>query len=166
MPHFFPRNAAQFRDWFPTEEACANYLAKRRWPRGFRCQICGRRDRRPFHLGRRGLWQCRACAHQTSLTARTALHRTRLPLRVWLRAIYLVGAVARFRVRVARSPFGSYASTKEFQTTLGIVTYSTARGIRLRLNDAVTRFDPEGDRLRGQPRIVREVLIALMRPPA
>lgn len=43
-----------------------------------------------FELPQRRLWQCKACGRQTSLTAGSALHRTRLPLTVWFWATYLV----------------------------------------------------------------------------
>jgi hypothetical protein len=38
----------------------------------------------------RELLQCRMCRRQTSVTAGTALHRTHVPLRLWLAAAYLV----------------------------------------------------------------------------
>ena len=34
----------QFHDWFSTDEACLEYLAKLRWPDGFVCPQCGGRD--------------------------------------------------------------------------------------------------------------------------
>jgi hypothetical protein len=43
-----------------------------------------------FELPRRGLWQSKGCGRQTSVTAGTVLHRTRLPLTVWFWASYLV----------------------------------------------------------------------------
>jgi hypothetical protein len=44
-----------------------------------------------FHqLPRRNLVQCKACGRQTSVTARTVMHRTRKPLRVSFWAIYFV----------------------------------------------------------------------------
>ena len=43
-----------------------------------------------FKLAARGLWQCKWCGRQTSVTAGTVLHRTRLPLTVWFWAAYLV----------------------------------------------------------------------------
>src|SRR3546814_7060331 len=52
-----------------------------RWPDGFRCRHCGVAE--AFELPRRGLWQCKGCGRQTSVTAGTVLHRTRLPLTVW-----------------------------------------------------------------------------------
>ena len=37
----------------------------------------------------RNAFQCRACRHQTSVTAGTVMHRTHRPLTVWFWAIYL-----------------------------------------------------------------------------
>ena len=37
----------------------------------------------------RNTFQCRACRHQTSVTAETVMHRTHLPLTVWFWTIYL-----------------------------------------------------------------------------
>jgi transposase-like protein len=44
-------------------------------------------------LATRRIWQCRSCRKQTSLTAGTALHRTRLPLTTWFWAAYLVASL-------------------------------------------------------------------------
>ena len=38
----------------------------------------------------RALYQCRACRHQVSLTAGTILASTKLPLRTWFLAMYLM----------------------------------------------------------------------------
>lgn len=42
-----------------------------------------------MHSGRR-LWQCKGCGVQTSVTAGTVMHRTRMPLQLWFWAAYLV----------------------------------------------------------------------------
>ena len=34
----------EFRDWFADDVACRDYLAKLRWPEGFRCPICSEPD--------------------------------------------------------------------------------------------------------------------------
>jgi len=64
------------------------YLAQSRWPEGFACPRCGREE--AFSLPNRGLLQCKACGHQTSVTAGTVMHRTRTPLVQWFRAAYLM----------------------------------------------------------------------------
>ena len=38
----------------------------------------------------RALYQCRRCRHQVSLTAGTILASTKLPLRIWFLAMYLM----------------------------------------------------------------------------
>jgi transposase-like protein len=84
----FPKSLKEFQVRFRDDEACRQYLRACRWPDGFRCARCGQAD--AFDLPRRGLWQCKACGRQTSLTAGTVLHRSRLPLTVWFWAAYLV----------------------------------------------------------------------------
>jgi len=84
----FPKSLKEFQARFRDDDACRKYLAACRWPDGFRCSGCGQTE--TFELPRRRLWQCKACGRQTSLTSRTVLHRTRLPLTVWFWATYLV----------------------------------------------------------------------------
>ena len=42
-----------------------------------------------MHSARR-LWQCKRCGAQTSVSAGTVMHGTRMPLRLWFWAAYLV----------------------------------------------------------------------------
>ena len=65
----FPRTLAQFQRRFASEEACRAYLAVSRWPDGYRCPRCGYSKAR--QLRERLLWRCRACGHDTSVTAGT-----------------------------------------------------------------------------------------------
>lgn len=87
----YPRNLGQFRRRFPDDEACLRYLVETRWPDGFRCPACG--AELAWFLERRRLWQCRACRHQSSVTAGTVLHRSRVPLSDWFTAAYLVASL-------------------------------------------------------------------------
>jgi alpha-D-ribose 1-methylphosphonate 5-triphosphate synthase subunit PhnL len=48
------------------------------------------RRRDAYELAVRELLQCGSCRHQASVTAGTVLHRTRVPLRLWFAAAYLV----------------------------------------------------------------------------
>jgi len=75
-----PRSALEFAKLFPDNESCIEYLARWRWPDGFRCPRC--EGDRATRLPTRPLWECRSCGHQTSVTAGTALHRTKLPLTI------------------------------------------------------------------------------------
>ena len=60
---------ARFRD----EDACAQYLADRRWPEGFVCPSCGTGKGWPLKR-KRATWECAGCARQTSVTAGTVMH--------------------------------------------------------------------------------------------
>lgn len=77
----------EFRSRYATEDACREELFRLRFPEGFTCPVCGCREYYPIR--KRNLCQCRACRHQTSVTAGTVMHRTHLPLTIWFWAIYL-----------------------------------------------------------------------------
>ena len=77
-----------FLDRYGSEEQCREALAKARWPNGFRCPDCG--DLSHCHLKRRDVYQCNRCKRQVSLTSGTVFAETKLPLRTWFLAIYLL----------------------------------------------------------------------------
>lgn len=83
-----PRTAIEFFDRFKTEADCLNAIAKIRWPKGFVCPNCGHDD--AHFVSTRHLFQCTVCKHQTSITAGTLFHKTRIPLRHWFWMIYCV----------------------------------------------------------------------------
>jgi transposase-like protein len=84
----FPSTLREFQSKFATEEACQQYLAACRWPDGFVCPKCGRRQ--AYELANLRRWQCAGCRYQVSLTAGTILHNTKTPLTVWFWAAYLM----------------------------------------------------------------------------
>jgi transposase-like protein len=84
----FPNSLLEFQDTFGDEDACQRYLIKRRWPKGFVCPSCGSVD--ACLLTGRPVWQCRSCRRQTSLTSGTLMAKTKLPIRVWFWAAYLM----------------------------------------------------------------------------
>ena len=83
---------------FQDEERCRRLLEAMIWPRGRLCPACGCRDstalagRDVGRQARPGLYQCskRECRFQFTVTTRTPLHSTKLPLRVWLTGLWLV----------------------------------------------------------------------------
>lgn len=159
MAQFFPRNFEQFRNWYPSEETCAKYLARYRWPGGFICPSCSGKGR-AFFFPKRLLWQCKVCGRQTSVTASTILHRTRVPLSRWVRAAYLVGAVSAFRWRGWGRERYLGSSVAAFQRTVGIRSYATAWQMRQRIYIA-TRPLAESD-VNAKPRIITEVVLCLL----
>ncbi|MCY4593037.1 MAG: IS1595 family transposase [Alphaproteobacteria bacterium] len=77
-----------FREAFGTEEQCRAALLRLRWPDGFVCPCCGHRGH--CVLAGCGLYQCNRCKKQTSPTAGTIFHATKLPLTLWFAAIHLI----------------------------------------------------------------------------
>jgi hypothetical protein len=73
-----PATLLEFQDRFDSEAACEEFLFRWRWPDGFRCPRCGGEE--ATRLATRRQHQCGSCRHQTSITAGTALHKTKLPL--------------------------------------------------------------------------------------
>jgi transposase-like protein len=108
----FPMTLHAFHAVFPDEASCWIWLKRLRWPRGFRCPRCDGRTSYP--LGRRELEQCRGCRYQVSLTAGTVLHKTRVPLRTWLLAVFFV---ARHKQSI---------SALQLQRDAGLGSYKTA----------------------------------------
>jgi hypothetical protein len=70
----FPTTLLEFQRVFPDDAACAAYLEKVRWPEGFVCSACGRRDA-PYRFATRSsiVLRCRSCKKNASLTAGTVM---------------------------------------------------------------------------------------------
>ena len=80
---------AQFDGLYGTEALCHAALVRWRWPEGFECPDCNGREHCIVKRGGRILYQCNACRKQTSVTAGTIFASSKLPLRLWFRAMYL-----------------------------------------------------------------------------
>lgn len=128
----YPRTQLDLERRFATEEACRQYLAGLRWPNGFLCPRCGERD---AWLRSRGLWLCRRCRRETSVTAGTLFQDSHLPLTTWFRALWLVTS----------QKHG--ASALGVQRALGLGSYKTAWTLLHKLRHAMVR--PGRDRLAG-----------------
>ena len=84
---------------FSDEVRCRTLLEAMVWPAGRICPACGYRrsitlagrDRGEYRA-RPGLYQCSSgdCRFQFTVTTRTPLHSTKLPLSVWFRALWLI----------------------------------------------------------------------------
>jgi len=127
----------EFQRRFGTEEACREYLFASRWPEGFVCPGCGARGAGGETC--RHLWICTACGRQTSITAGTVMHKTRLPLRTWFWAAYLV------------STFHPGISAKQLQRQLGIGCHETAWAMPHKLRAAMVA--PEREPLKSEVEI-------------
>ena len=79
----FPRSLIEFQQRFGDEAACAQYLAAARWPDGFVCPGCG--GRKAWRLQTKAwTYECADCGRQTSVTAGTIMHHSKLPLTLWV----------------------------------------------------------------------------------
>src|SRR5271155_3616753 len=88
MPDF-PRSLIEFQSRFPDEAACVAYLFTARWRHGFVCPACG--GSKAWQLQTKAWnWECAGCGKQTSVTAGTIMHHSKLPLTTWFWAAYLM----------------------------------------------------------------------------
>jgi transposase-like protein len=127
------RSLSQFQREFPNEESCAAFLAARRWPDGFVCPGCG--SKRGWSLASRArLYECTDCRRQTSITAGTVLHRSKLPLQVWFWAAHLMAT------------HSNGMSALQLAAQLG-VTYKTAWLLAQKLRRSM--IDPDRSLLEG-----------------
>ena len=83
----FPASMTDLMDMFPIEEACRDYLTLVRWPDGYRCLRCSSAS---YWKKARGLYYCRDCGYEGSVTRGTLFQDTRKPLRLWFQAIWCV----------------------------------------------------------------------------
>src|ERR1700752_25157 len=85
----FPHSLIEFQQRFGDEAACAQYLIATRWPDGFVCPRCG--GSKAWRLETKAwTYECAGCGRQTSVTAGTIMHHSKLPLTAWFWAAYLM----------------------------------------------------------------------------
>lgn len=128
----YPRTLQEFASHFSTEEDCVAYLAAVRWADGFQCRTCGNTTAWQTTKLR---WICTACRTQNRLLAGTLLEDTRLPLRTWLMAMWVV------------TNQKNGISALGLQRLLGLGSYHTAFMLLHKLRRAMVR--PGRDRLNG-----------------
>jgi len=133
LPMARGRSLSQFQEAFPDEACCAAFLVRRRWPNGFVCPCCA--GRRAAALKSRAYtYECANCGRQTSITAGTAMHRTRLPLTTWFWAAHLMAT------------HSNGMSARQLEDQLG-VTYKTAWLLTQKLRRSMV--DPDREPLEG-----------------
>src|SRR5271170_686394 len=127
------RSLTEFQKEFPDEAGCAAFLFKRRWPDGFVCPSCGG-NRAAGLKSRAYTFECYGCGRQTSITAGTAMHRTRLPLTAWFWAAHLMAT------------HSNGMSARQLEDQLGL-TYRTAWLLAQKLRRSMV--DPDRELLEG-----------------
>lgn len=75
---------------FPNEKSCITHLEKLRWPKGkIVCPCCGS-TRKIYRVSRGNLYKCSECRNSFSVRKGTIFEESRLPLRKWFAATWLV----------------------------------------------------------------------------
>lgn len=126
---YMERNLIDFQKSFPDSDACAKHLVQQRWCDGFTCPQC--RHTEAWYLSDRELFVCKECRTQTSLTAGTIFHKTRVPLIKWYWLIY----------HMAMDKVG--VSISEMQRILGIGQYKTAWFMAHKIREAMAVRDAQ-----------------------
>ena len=120
-------NLLDFQDKFSTEQSCWDYLVKMRWPDGVKCCHCV--DSKLDFIQTRKVFECRRCHKQVYATAGTIFHKSRVPLRKWFWAIYLM----------ATSKKG--VSMRYLQNQLELGSYHTAGSMGHKIRQAIIQRD-------------------------
>ncbi len=146
MEFEYPETMQEFFECFPDDESCRRYLARVRWSEGFRCPACGH-----DHAWKkaRGTYRCARCRRDTSITAGTIFGDSRIPLRHWFQALWLV---------VAQK---NGASALSVSRALGIARQKTGWYLLARIRSAMVRAGRE--RLSGTVE-VDEVFLGGVKP--
>ena len=85
-------NIDQLQKRFPDEDACRSFFESILWKQARSCPHC--HNLKSYQLSgpsaRKGLYECSLCKRQFTVTTKTPMHSTKLPLWKWLLAMYLI----------------------------------------------------------------------------
>ena len=118
-----------------TEEGAREYLERVRWPHGPVCPHCGVVDGATKLEGkahRVGVYKCRSCRKQFTVTVGTIFERSHIELRLWLMAFAIMCA----------SKKG--VSALQLQRQLGLGSYQSAWHMAHRVRHAMSREPLKG----------------------
>lgn len=123
MPAAYHLTQPQFQD----PEKAREYLEAQVWPEGPVCPHCGSISHDHYRLKgkaqRPGLWKCKDCREQFTVTVGSVFERSKIPLNKWLMAVHLL----------CSSKKGM--SSHQLHRTIG-VTYKTAWFMTHRIREA------------------------------
>ena len=87
-----PYTAADFNAEFRNDDLCFEYIREQRWPAAVtHCVKCGMRSKHHRVTGRTA-YACGNCGNQIYPLAGTIFAKSRMPLKKWFYAIYLMGS--------------------------------------------------------------------------
>lgn len=117
-----PTTITELGELLPSEASARDYLTRLRWQAGFVCPKCN--AKKAWVVPSRGLAECEQ-GHQTSVTAGTVLHKTRLPLRTWIYAVWFM------------TTHKNSMSAVQFQHQLGIRKYKSSFNLLHKIRDTI-----------------------------
>ncbi len=82
------RTPNDFHRYFPNEWVCFWVFVSLRWPTGFVCRTCGHTEYKK--IKNRWLLRCTNCNDQISVKVGTVMQHSKLPLKKWLYATFLL----------------------------------------------------------------------------
>jgi transposase-like protein len=127
------------RSPFDDDGAARETLEAIRWPDGPSCPRCASRDPDVFRIGgekhshRDGLYQCRPCRRQFSVTVGTVLERLRLPLSTLIRAVHAFSYEGPAYGKEGKPPL------TQLETEIG-VSYRTVLRMRDVIKSAASKY--------------------------
>lgn len=85
-------NIEQLNLQFSNEAICRDFFEAARWPNGRICPHCSFNISYKINISGpiQDRYECKRCKRQFTVTTKTALHSTKLPLRKWILAMYLI----------------------------------------------------------------------------
>jgi transposase-like protein len=111
---------------FGSDDVCRDYLMKIRWPDGVICPAC--ESRNVTAVAQRQQFHCAHCGNRFSVTSKTIMDNTKLPLWKWFAAVYLM-------VESKKS-----MSANQIHRTIG-TTYITSWYLCHRIREAMETLD-------------------------
>lgn len=100
-------SAMEFFERFPDEKTAREYLESARWPEGIICIHCGHEEVWKIRDGK--IYTCKGCRKQFSIRTGTVMEDSKISLRKWLYAMYLM--------TVSRKSISSIQLSKEIGVT-------------------------------------------------
>lgn len=100
-----------FINEFPDEHSCREHFRRQREKEGVKCKKCG--NEKHYWLKAKYQWQCSECRFRTCLRSGTTFENSKLPIRIWYLAMFLVTMTKKG------------ISAKEVQRQLGLSSYQT-----------------------------------------
>jgi hypothetical protein len=145
-------NIRKLREQFPNEAACREFIESIIWRNGRICPNC--HGNKSWLLkgktSRPGLYECGKCKCQFTVTTRTPMHSTKLPLWLWIQAMYLISYSSKGISSVVLSRLIGISQKSAWKLGHAIRALMTTENLMSTLLDGIVELDEKY--LGGKPR--------------